>query len=90
MAKPNRNLDLAETNYFRNLKKRATNEFDNGVLDCIKLLEIRIKHLEGVVVGLAESHNGAIESIGEAINTLSDNVKELTDIVKEGGETMDA
>lgn len=90
MAKPNRNLDLTETNYFRNLKKKASSEFDLEVLNCIKLLEIRIKHLEGIVIGLAESHNGAMKSIGEAINTLSDNVNELTDIVKEGGETMDA
>ena len=90
MAKPNKNLDLTETNYFRNLKKRASSEFDNEVLNCIKLLEIRIKHLEGVVVDLAESHNGAMRTIGESINTLIDSVEELTDIVKEGGETMDA
>lgn len=87
---PNRNIDLTKTNYFRNLERKASSEYEKEVLNCIKLLESRIIKLEDTVVRLADSHNGAMKAIGEAINTLDDNVKALADIVTEGGETMDA
>jgi len=95
MSKPNSHIDLTKTNYFANLKRKAKNPKDTKeqaavnmeLLNCVDILEKRIKTLEAAFVSLGEKHNEAMKAIASNMNYLKALMEKDE---SNGGEPMDA